>query len=360
MNKGNVIGLGVMAAASVVLVAGAGPAYEGIQEMRVKQAAGGLETTVYTGEAQGFGGAVTAEVTVAGDKIIALTLGGDGKTPEIGGAAMTALSDQILAAGTIDGVDAVSGATITSDAVLNAIRSAMGLEAPAEEAGAETEAEAEETEAEEAVEETTAVAYEGEVTVLTGEADGFGGPIQAEVTVSEDGKIVGLALTGDGETPAIGGTAMEQLAEAILEAGSADGIDAVSGATITSDGVFAAVEAAMSESGAAEGEAEEENAAEVPEEDAAAAEEGSGEALTGEADGFGGPIQAEVTVDADGKITGLTLTGNDETPAIGGAAMEQLTEAILEAGSADGIDAVSGATITSDAVFAAVNAALGQ
>ena len=67
-----------------------------------------------------------------------------------------------------------------------------------------------------------------------------------------------------------------------------------------------------------------------------------------------------MTVDADGKITGLTLTGNDETPAIGGAAMEQLTEAILEAGSADGIDAVSGATITSDAVFAAVNAALGQ
>ena len=81
--------------------------------------------------------------------------------------------------------------------------------------------------------------------MLSAEAQGSGGPIQAEVTVSEDGKIVGLALTGDGETPAIGGTAMEQLAEAILEAGSADGIDAVSGATITSDAVFAAVNAAL-------------------------------------------------------------------------------------------------------------------
>ena len=85
MNKGNIIGLGVMAAVS-------GPAYEAIQNSRLEAAAGGAEITVVNGEAEGFGGPVQAEVTVAGDKIIALSLTGEGETPEIGGAAMEAVS----------------------------------------------------------------------------------------------------------------------------------------------------------------------------------------------------------------------------------------------------------------------------
>lgn len=40
------------------------------------------------------------------------------------------------------------------------------------------------------------------------------------------------------------------------------------------------------------------------------------EPLTGEADGFGGPIQAEVTLDGD-KIVALKLTGDKETPRAG-------------------------------------------
>ena len=84
----------------------------------------------------------------------------------------------------------------------------------------------------------------------------------------------------------------------------------------------------------------------------------SAETLTGEADGFGGPVKAEVTVE-NGVITGLTLTGDAETPAIGGAALEPLTAAILAAGTVDGVDAVSGATWTSNGVFAAVKKALG-
>ena len=37
------------------------------------------------------------------------------------------------------------------------------------------------------------------------------------------------------------------------------------------------------------------------------------ETLTGEAEGFAGPIKATVTVE-DGKIVALELVGNDETP----------------------------------------------
>ena len=82
------------------------------------------------------------------------------------------------------------------------------------------------------------------------------------------------------------------------------------------------------------------------------------ETLTGEAEGFGGAIKAEVTVD-NGTITALTLTGADETPAIGGVALESLTQAILAAGTVDGVDAVAGATWTSNGAFAAVRKAMG-
>lgn len=64
------------------------------------------------------------------------------------------------------------------------------------------------------------------------------------VTLSE-GKIVNLKLTGDGETPAVGGAALETLQEAIIAAGTVDGVDGVTGATWTSKGVFSAVRKAM-------------------------------------------------------------------------------------------------------------------
>lgn len=86
---------------------------------------------------------------------------------------------------------------------------------------------------------------------------------------------------------------------------------------------------------------------------------GVAETLTGEADGFGGKIIAEVTVDADGKITDLTLTGADETVGIGDQALVALKDAIVAAGTVEGVDAHAGATWTSKGVFAAVNAALG-
>src|SRR5699024_447954 len=46
----------------------------------------------------------------------------------------------------------------------------------------------------------------------------------------------------------------------------------------------------------------------------------SAETLTGTAKGFGGDVTATLTVE-DGAITACTLTGDDETPEIGGAAL---------------------------------------
>lgn len=91
---------------------------------------------------------------------------------------------------------------------------------------------------------------------------------------------------------------------------------------------------------------------------AAEAAESAAETLTGAAEGFGGEVSVELTR-VDGKITEAKLTGDKETPEIGGKALEELSKQVVAAnGSA--IDGVSGATITSTAVKNAVAAALGE
>ena len=73
---------------------------------------------------------------------------------------------------------------------------------------------------------------------------------------------------------------------------------------------------------------------------------------TSEQQGFGGPVVVEITV-AGGAITEAKVTGDMETEGIGAAALEPLAEQIMAAQSAD-IDGVSGASLTSGAVKAAL------
>ncbi len=88
---------------------------------------GAAGTITVSGEGQGFLGPVVAQVTLDGSgKIIGLDITGDQDgVPDIGGPAIATLSEQILRTGSIEGVEAVSGATITSNGVLNAIRNAI-------------------------------------------------------------------------------------------------------------------------------------------------------------------------------------------------------------------------------------------
>ena len=102
--------------------------------------------------------------------------------------------------------------------------------------------------------------------------------------------------------------------------------------------------------------AAEETTAAAEETTAAAEEEGT--TLTGTGKGFGGDVTVTLTMDGD-KIVAASIEGKDETPAVGGAALEELEKQIVEAGS-DEIDGVSGATITSTGVKEAVKAALAK
>lgn len=77
---------------------------------------------------------------------------------------------------------------------------------------------------------------------------------------------------------------------------------------------------------------------------------------TGEAQGRNGPVKVEVTL-ADGKITAVKVVSHKESTGIADPAIERIPAAITAEQSA-AIDAVGGATLTSEAIKAAVLAAL--
>ena len=70
-------------------------------------------------------------------------------------------------------------------------------------------------------------------------------------------------------------------------------------------------------------------------------------------------VAVTVTV-TGGKVTNVVIDASGETPELGGKAAETLSASLLAAGSTVGVDAVSGSTMTSDAVFAAMNDCLAQ
>lgn len=100
------------------------------------------------------------------------------------------------------------------------------------------------------------------------------------------------------------------------------------------------------------------------------ADNGEGIAVTSTYGSFGGTLTAMVGIDKDGKITGVTVTGHADTPGLGTKAMEPEYLAanyegasVIEADSIKNdpeVDAITGATISSNAVYQCVKEALIQ
>lgn len=67
-------------------------------------------------------------------------------------------------------------------------------------------------------------------------------------------------------------------------------------------------------------------------------------------------LTVEVNV-VDGKIADVTVTSHNETPGVGTPAIDNIPSKIVEAQSTD-VEAVTGATYTSNAIIEAVNIAL--
>ena len=185
------------------------------------------KTGTYHGEAQGFGGIVSADVTFENGKITDVVLTGDKETPTIGGAALDELKQQVLDAGSAE-IDGVSGATHTSDAVKEAVQQAIDA-------------------TEEGTSSTGNTAVTFTAGTYTGTATGYNGPVELDVTFSDSG-IDDIQVKTSSETAHVGDVAYDiMFADAKEAVGS--GIDSVSGATFTSRAIKDALDDAAQQAG---------------------------------------------------------------------------------------------------------------
>lgn len=113
----------------------------------------------------------------------------------------------------------------------------------AEEKLKEQQAELEQEQSGNAAEESIEVAYKDGT--YTGEAQGFGGPVDVEVII-ENGKISEINITSAEKEDGAYLSMAEDIIPTIIEAQSAD-VDTISGATFSSTGIKEAVTQALEE-----------------------------------------------------------------------------------------------------------------
>ena len=113
----------VMACCTALMMAltacGSGEENKGGEEASAKYTAGTVEAT-----ATGFGGEFTVSVEFGDNEIISITAGENSETPDLGGKAIETLSAAMVEAQSSE-VDAVAGATVTSNAFKAAVAQAI-------------------------------------------------------------------------------------------------------------------------------------------------------------------------------------------------------------------------------------------
>ncbi len=189
--------------------------------------------TPMTATVAGFNGDVVVTVELDDDgNIVSITADGSTQTPEVGGAAATALNEGALAAlvGTklqdVDtaAIDGISGATVTSDAIKTAIEMLKSL------AGGEA----------------AATVKDGTYTVTV---PGYSVTEQMTLDITfADGKLASIETKVAGNTPVIFATVEEYFYPRLIANQSLE-TDAVTGATVASNAVKQAVAQAIEMAG---------------------------------------------------------------------------------------------------------------
>ena len=279
----------------------------------------------------GFGGAdITVQVTDENGVITALVVDASSQTAGFGQkCAEEAFTSQFIGKSAPltlgDGIDAVASATITSQAVVDAVNSLYAAAEPVEEP----------TEAPAATEEPAVQTAE----VKTATAAGYDGN---EITVNvtdENGVITSLTVDASTQTAGLGQKCAEEAFTSQFIGKSApltlgEGIDAVASATITSQAVVDAVNSLYAEAPA--------------------------KVLTATVKGWHKGVVVTVEIDKNHVITALTVDASGEFYALGGKCADEAFTSQFIGKSAPltlgvDIDAVTGATLTSQAVVDAVN-----
>lgn len=309
------------------------------------QGTGNYPDGVYTGTGSGYGGEISVQVTVENGQIVEIEiLSAPGETASFFSRAER-IVDSILTAQTWE-VDGVSGATYSSNGIKAAVQNALTgetvvtktPEVPTGNAGALVDV---------AFTEPEGGYADG---CYSGSAQGFGGSITVQVTI-EGGTITDITvLSASGETSSYFARACAVISS-VLSAQSPN-VDTVSGATYSSNGILNAVKAALAQASGmpSPSPSPSEPPAERPNYGY------SDGTYTGMGVGFGGDVTVQVTV-TGGQITQLEiLAAEEETPEFLERAKGVL-DLVLEAQNTQ-VDAVSGATFSSEGILEAITRAL--
>ena len=329
-----------------------------------EQAVGDYVDGTYVGSATGYGGLITVQVTVEDSQMTEIeVLDHSGETDSFYNRAV-AVIDSILLAQTWE-VDAISGATYSSNGIKNAVKNAI----TGEETESETAAESGDDDALEEVEYEDPDGYTDGI--YYGSATGFGGTITVAVTI-EDGVITSIEIvSAPGETESYFSQALAVI-DAILSAQSPN-VDAISGATYSSNGIINAVKEALSQavssSSAAASSSSAGSSSSSDDSSASGSTVSDTSALpnygyidgtyTGSGIGYGGEVVLSVTIEGGQIVDIEVVSAEGETYAYWNQAIA-LLDLIIEAQTTDGIDAVSGATFSSNGILDAVAEALAQ
>ena len=111
----------ILMAVVTVIMAVALSLYKNTGTVPAADNAASLTDGTYTSSAQGCLSDVTVKVTVTGGRVTGVEIDASGETPELGGTAAEALAAALLKTGSTAGVDAVSGSTMTSQAIFTAM-----------------------------------------------------------------------------------------------------------------------------------------------------------------------------------------------------------------------------------------------
>ena len=210
--------------------------------------------------------------------------------------------------------------------------------------------------------------------VYTGTGAGYGGTMKLQVTI-KDGKISDIQILSQSET----GSYLERaktLLDKIKANNGTSGVNAVSGATRSSNGIFDAVNACLSQAeggkdtsttGSTGGGHGPSGNVTKPKDDNAGAVSLPDGVYEGSAEGYGSGVTVKVTFKG-GKITDIAVTNVGETSSYYKRAVENnagtsgktIVQQIKDKNSTDGIDTVSGATYSSYAIINAVKNAISK
>ena len=341
---------------------------------------GGYKDGTYQGSGTGFGGTITVQVTVSDGKITAVDiLSASGETGSYFASAQGVVS-KVLSSQSPN-VDAVSGATYSSNGIIQAVQNALSQAGNSDSATpAATPTPTPTPKPAKKPKKDTSVSYKDGV--YEGQAEGFDGTVTVKVTI-KNGKIKKISNTNT-DTPEFFNKAWKTIKSNVISRQSTSEIDTVSGATFSSNGILGALSQALSkadQSGTTDSKEEDitptpttvpdetvtpipteipqpTQTPENPSDDQPVVNLLKDGTYTGSAMGYSGQVNITLTI-KDGKITEVTNT-NSDTRSFFNKAWRSIQPKILEKQSTEGIDTVSGATFSSMGILDASKIALEQ